>query len=58
MLTIDLQYDYDKRSSDLAANEYTENRLWLKIGFGRGEPRATRVAPTFGVDSMVAPTGN
>jgi hypothetical protein len=56
-LTLDVDYDFSNRRSDAAATEYTENRLWLTIGFGRGDPRSTRVPPTFGVDSM-APAGN
>jgi hypothetical protein len=55
-LTLDVKYDYAKRTSDVPDNEYTENRFWLTIGFGRGDPRTTRIAPTFGVDSMT--TGN
>jgi hypothetical protein len=51
-LTLDVKYDFADRNSDAALTEYTENRLWLTIGFGRGDPRATRAAPTFGVDSM------
>jgi hypothetical protein len=53
-LTLDLRYDRATRSSDTPANEYTENRFWLAIGFGRGEPRGTRRAPTFGVDSAIS----
>jgi len=56
-LTLDVDYDFSNRRSDAAPTEYTENRLWVTIGFGRGDPRATRVPPTFGVDS-VAPAGN
>jgi hypothetical protein len=36
-LTLDLRYDLFKRSADSAATEYTENRLWLSISYGRGE---------------------
>jgi hypothetical protein len=50
-LTLDVNYDFAVRHSDDPTTEYTENRFWLAIGFGRGVPRATRVAPTFGVDS-------
>jgi hypothetical protein len=56
-LTLDVDYDFSNRRSDAAPTEYTENRLWVTIGFGRGDPRATRVPPTFGVDS-VTPAGN
>jgi hypothetical protein len=54
-LTFDARYNLSHRSSDVASGGYTENRLWLTIGYGRGMPRATRVAPTFGVDSMTSP---
>jgi hypothetical protein len=50
-------YDYADRTSDVATGEYTENRFMISIGWGRGEPRSTRLPPTFGVDSVV-PTGN
>jgi hypothetical protein len=50
-LTLDVKYDFTDRNSDAPTTEYTENRIWLSIGFGRGEPRSTRVAPTFGVDA-------
>jgi hypothetical protein len=56
-LTLEARYDFSNRSSDTPSSEYTENRLFLTIGYGRGEPRATRVAPTFGVDSPT-PAGN
>jgi hypothetical protein len=56
-VTLEVTYDYSDRSSDASATEYTENRMWLTIGYGRGDPRVTRVAPTFGVDSMTT-TGN
>jgi hypothetical protein len=50
-LTIDVRYDFTDRNSDDPTTEYSENRIWLTVGFGRGEPRSTRVAPTFGVDA-------
>lgn len=51
-LTINVKYDFTDRSSDDPTTDYTENRFWLSIGFGSGEPRSSRLAPTFGVDSQ------
>ena len=51
-LTLDVRYDFADRTGDDPTTEYTENRFWLAIGFGRGVPRASRVAPTFGVDTQ------
>lgn len=34
-----LSYEHANRDSDLAAANYTENRIWLSIGYGRGAPR-------------------
>ena len=48
-VTFDLKYDFNKRTSDTAP-EYRENRLWLTLSFGRGEPRSGRVEPAFGID--------
>jgi hypothetical protein len=56
-VSMDLTYDYSHSSSDASASEYTENRLWLTIGYGRGDPRVTRVSPMFGIDSQTT-TGN
>ena len=53
--TMELKYERYNRTADLAANEYTENRLWLTFGFGHGDPRQSRAAPTFGIDSQLAP---
>jgi hypothetical protein len=50
-LTVDVNYDFAVRNSDDPTTDYTENRFWLAIGFGRGVPRSSRAAPTFGVDS-------
>jgi len=50
-VTLDVNYDFAVRNSDDPTTDYTENRFWLAIGFGRGVPRSSRLAPTFGVDS-------
>jgi hypothetical protein len=50
-LTLDIKYDYADRSGDATMNVFKENHLWLMIGYGRGDPRGERRAPTFGVDS-------
>jgi hypothetical protein len=54
-VTLRATFDHFDRTSDLAATEYTENRIFLTIGWGRGDPRSGRVSPSFGVDSMVGP---
>jgi hypothetical protein len=54
-LALDVSYDFARRGRDVSFAGYTENRLWLGIGYGRGEPRTSRVAPTFGVDAQMTP---
>jgi hypothetical protein len=49
-LTLEAKYEYYDRNSDAAELTTTENRLLLSIGWGRGEPRATRSQPRFGID--------
>jgi len=46
-----------KPFGDATLNQFTENHLWLTIGYGRGNPRDARRAPTFGVDAP-NPAGN
>lgn len=55
-VTLRVSYDYFDRSSDSPLSEYTENRYWLTIGYGRGVPRASPVVPTFAIDSSRAGT--
>lgn len=55
-LSLQLTYDYYDRTSDIADSEYTENRYWLSLAFGRGEPRARVRQPQFAVDAMDAGT--
>ncbi|HEX2494518.1 MAG TPA: outer membrane beta-barrel protein, partial [Steroidobacter sp.] len=50
-LFFNLAYDYIDRNSDLTLGDYTENRYWLSVGYGRGEPRSTAMRPAFGVDA-------
>ena len=57
LLTLEVKYDYSDRNGDNALTNYSENRFWLSLGFGRGEPRSTRVPPSFGVDAQ-SPAGN
>jgi hypothetical protein len=54
-LSLRATLDHVARNSDSPLNEFTENRVMVTIGWGRGDPRATRIPPSFGVDSM---TGN
>lgn len=49
-VSIDLSYDYFERSSDLAVNDYRENRFWLTFSYGRGTPRTAPLRPEFAVD--------
>jgi hypothetical protein len=43
-LSLSLDYTHYDRNSDLAEGDYTENRIMLSIGYGRGAPRS-RVLP-------------
>jgi len=54
-LTVEASYEFSKRPEDATFGGYSENRLWLSIGFGRGEPRRTRIPPAFGVDAATTP---
>lgn len=51
-VSLGLTYDYFDRSSDVADGEYTENRYWLSLSYGRGEPRARVRRPDFAVDAV------
>jgi hypothetical protein len=51
-IVLEANYDFYNRKSDAAGTEILENRLMLTLGWGRGEPRRSRVAPHFGVDSL------
>ena len=35
MVSVVLEYDHARRESDLRTTEYTDNRGWLKIRYGR-----------------------
>jgi hypothetical protein len=54
---VELRYVFYDRTSPTHPAEYTENRIWLTIGWGHGDPRAVRAAPRFGIDSQVQQTG-
>ena len=51
-VVLEAAYDFYNRKSDTAETNIVENRMLLTLGWGRGEPRRTRVAPHFGVDSL------
>jgi hypothetical protein len=51
-VSINAKYDFSKRDSDNLAGSYDENRIWLTLAYGHGEPRATRREPTFGIDTV------
>lgn len=46
-------YEYSDRDSDDPAGDYTENRFWISLGYGRGEPRSTVRPPEFAVDAQL-----
>jgi hypothetical protein len=54
-LVVEASYDFSHRGQDASFAGYSENRLLLTIGFGRGEPRRARIPPTFGVDAATTP---
>lgn len=49
-LTLSLSYRYADRDGDAVTGDYTENRVWLSIGFGRGTPRAEPLQQEFVAD--------
>ena len=54
-VSVTASYEYVDRNSDLAGTSYKENRFWLSIGFGRGDPRNRRATPQFAVDTVSQP---
>lgn len=50
-VTLAFAYDHFDRNSDRPAGDYTENRYWLTIGYGRGVPRHAPLPPRFGMDA-------
>ena len=51
-VSLEARYDLVDRSSTAALTEYRENRFWLTIGYGQGEPRSRRSSPSFGIDAL------
>lgn len=49
-LSLAFSYNYFTRSSDVATSEYSENRFFIYLKYGRGNPRSTLSGPEFGVD--------
>jgi uncharacterized protein (PEP-CTERM system associated) len=49
-LTLSLSYRYADRDGDAVTGDYTENRVWLSIGFGHGAPRAEPLQQEFVAD--------
>ena len=45
-----LSYSHGERDSDTVGGNYDENRIWLSIGYGRGEPRDRMLGTEFAVD--------
>jgi hypothetical protein len=50
-VSLNATYDHVDRNSDLVIGDYTENRYWFYIGYGRGMPRATMQPHQFAVDA-------
>jgi uncharacterized protein (PEP-CTERM system associated) len=50
-ITLSVSYRYADRNGDAVTGSYTENRLWLSIGFGRGAPRIEPLQPEFAVEN-------
>jgi hypothetical protein len=50
-LFLSLSYRYAHRAGDPLTGEYTENRLWLSIGYRHGSPRNAALRPDFGADA-------
>ena len=50
-VSVNVTYDYLKRTSDLPAGDSVENRYWLSIAYGRGTPRTALAGPQFAVDA-------
>lgn len=46
-------YDRVKRDSNLPGGDYTENRFWLSLAYGRGTPRSTLAPPQFPTDQRM-----
>jgi hypothetical protein len=54
-VSLNATYDHVDRDSDLAVGDYTENRYWFYIGYGRGTPRSTMLPHEFAVDTPAPP---
>jgi hypothetical protein len=52
VLTLATTYSYANRSSEFPGGDYTDNRIWLSLSYGRGLPRVTRATPQFGLEAM------
>ena len=50
-VSLELTYDYFDRTSDIPDGGYTENRYWLSVAYGRGQPRARMRQPDFAIDA-------
>lgn len=52
-LSLSASYNYFDRSTATAGGEYTENRFWLLLAFGRGTPRDMLARPDFAGDGGI-----
>jgi hypothetical protein len=51
-VSLEARYDFVDRNSTAPLTEYSENRFWVTIGYGHGEPRSQRSSPSFGIDTL------
>ena len=51
-LSVNLTFNRSDRSSDRPDGEYLENRFWISLGYGRGQPRAEPLQPEFAIDAV------
>ena len=54
-VSLNATYDQLRRSSDGAAGDSTENRVWLSLAYGRGTPRSAPLGPQFSIDQGLSP---
>lgn len=53
-LSIGLTYDHFDRTSDIPDGGYKENRYWLSLTYGSGQPRARVRTPDFAIDAATS----
>lgn len=48
--SLNATYDYITRNSDMVNGDYNENRYFISVSYGSGDPRARLAEPEFAVD--------